>query len=255
LLARLSERRLAPDAPPSTGGRLIYAVGDVHGRLDVLRLLLRDIAADALATRPVERPVLVFLGDYIDRGPDSRGVIEAVLHLARDGAFEVAPLKGNHEQALLRFLDDPSFAASWMDNGGGATLISYGVQPPALRTDAEAWAQARDAFEAALPPAHRRFFETLEPIRVIGDYAFVHAGVRPGAPLEAQSERDLLWIRYDFLDDPGPFEKVIVHGHTPSEAPQLLKQRLGVDTGAYATGLLSAVRLHGEAQRLIQARV
>ena len=255
LFRGLFSRKASRATPPSTGGRLIYAIGDVHGRLDALSPLLHDIAQDALVTRPAERPLLVFLGDYVDRGPDSRQVVDMVLSMRADGAFEVAPLKGNHEEALLQFLDEPGFAATWMEHGGGATLTSYGVQPNAMRSDVEAWAVVRDAFEQALPDDHRRFYQELELVRVVGDYAFVHAGVRPGVALEDQLERDLLWIRYEFLNDRGPFDKVIVHGHTPAEEPQMLKHRLGLDTGAYATGVLTAVRLYGVEQRLIQARV
>ena len=247
--------RKARATPPSTGGRLVYAVGDVHGRLDALSPLLHDIAQDALMTRPAERPLLVFLGDYVDRGPESRQVVDRVLGMQVDGAFEVAPLKGNHEEALLQFLDEPAFAATWMEHGGGATLTSYGVQPNAMRSNVEAWVVVRDAFAQALPDKHRRFYKELDLVRVVGDYAFVHAGVRPGVALKDQLERDLLWIRYEFLNDRGPFEKVIVHGHTPAEEPQMLKHRLGLDTGAYATGVLTAVRLYGVEQRLIQAKV
>jgi serine/threonine protein phosphatase 1 len=254
LFDRIFGRKSANSAPPSTGGRLVYAIGDVHGRLDVLEPLLRDIAADVLATRPAERPLLVFLGDYVDRGPESCQVVDRVLGLIADGAFETVALKGNHEEALLQFLDDPAFAATWMEHGGGATLVSYGVQPAATRTDVEAWSKVRDAFDEALPARHRDFYQGLELIRIVGDYAFVHAGVRPGVAIEHQTERDLLWIRWEFLNDRGPFGKVIVHGHTPTEEPQVLPHRLGVDTGAYATGVLTAVRLYGEEQRLIQAR-
>jgi serine/threonine protein phosphatase 1 len=241
-------------ALPSTDGRLVYAIGDVHGRLDLLGPLLHDVAKDAVATRPAERPLLVLLGDYVDRGPESRGVIDLILQMQADATFEVAALKGNHEEALLQFLDNPSFAATWLEHGGAATLVSYGVPPLSRRGDADGWIKVRDAFAAALPPQHLRFYRSLELVRVVGDYAFVHAGVRPGVALEDQSERDLLWIRYEFLNARGPFGKVIVHGHTPTEEPQLLKHRLGVDTGAYATGVLTAVRLYGEEQRLMQAR-
>lgn len=255
LFRRLFGLKSAREAPPSTGGRLVYAIGDVHGRLDVLGPLLHDIAKDALTTRPAEQPLLVLLGDYVDRGPDSRGVIDLILQMQADATFEVAALKGNHEEALLQFLEDPAFAATWMEHGGGATLASYGVAPSGARTDVEAWTKVRDAFAEALPAEHLRFYQTLELIRTVGDYAFVHAGVRPGVALEDQAERDLLWIRYEFLNDRGPFDKVIVHGHTPTEEPQMLKHRLGVDTGAYATGVLTAVRLYGEEQRLLQAKV
>ena len=254
MFGRLLGRKSPRDVPPSTGGRLVYAIGDVHGRLDVLEPLLRDIGEDVLATRPAERPLLVFLGDYVDRGPDSRGVVDRVLAMHADGAFEVCALKGNHEEALLQFLDEPGFAATWMEHGGGPTLASYGVPPAVARTDLEAWTRVRDAFDQALPDPHRAFYQRLELLRAVGDYAFVHAGVRPGVALEDQAERDLLWIRHEFLQDRGPFGKVIVHGHTPAEEPQMLKHRLGVDTGAYATGVLTAVRLFGQEQRLIQAR-
>jgi serine/threonine protein phosphatase 1 len=255
LLARFLGRKPAREARPSTGGRLVYAVGDVHGRVDALKILLHDIARDALETRPLGPPLLVMLGDYVDRGPDSRAVVDAILAIAAHGAFEVATLKGNHEATLLAFLDTPVEAASWLEFGGGATLASYGVAPPPARPDEMALFYARDAFEAALPPQHRAFYENLELMRVVGDYAFVHAGVRPGVALEDQTPQDLLWIRREFLEAPGPFDKVIVHGHTPVETPQLLKHRLGLDTGAYVTGVLSAIRLEGEDQSLIQARI
>ncbi|WP_309092080.1 metallophosphoesterase family protein [Phenylobacterium sp.] len=247
-------RKKAPQARPSTGGRLVYAVGDVHGRLDLLGPLLRDIAEDALASQPAERPLLVMLGDYVDRGPDSKGVVDLLLQMRTYARLETRTLKGNHEEALLRFLDDPMFGATWLDNGGGPTLASYGVQPPASRTDPEAWATASRAFSEALSDQHRAFYEGLELMVTQGDYAFVHAGVRPGVAIEAQAERDLLWIRQEFLEAAGPFGKVIVHGHTPSEEAQLTRHRLGVDTGAYATGVLTAVRLEGEDQRLMQSR-
>jgi serine/threonine protein phosphatase 1 len=254
LFSRLFGKPRPAKAPPSTDGRLAYAVGDVHGRLDVLQPLAAEIAADMAATAAAERPVLVFLGDYVDRGPASAGVIDLILELSAEPDFEVRALKGNHEEAMLTFLDDPAFGATWMGHGGAATLASYGVQPPASRTDPDVWADTRDAFAKALPATHLHFLLGLELTTVVGDYAFVHAGVRPGVPLDRQSERDLLWIRYEFLEAPGPFGKVIVHGHTPMEEPQVTPYRLGIDTGAYATGVLTAVRLQGDHQRIIQAR-
>jgi serine/threonine protein phosphatase 1 len=248
-------RKKSSAPPPTTGGRLIYAVGDVHGRLDVLVPLLRDIVADAVAANTVQRPLLVFLGDYVDRGPDSQGVIDLVLKMQGFGRLETRALKGNHEEALLQFLDEPSFGPTWMEHGGAATMVSYGVHPPMSRLSPEAWVTARDEFAAALPAAHLAFFRGLELMLRQGDYAFVHAGVRPGVSLDQQAERDLLWIRHEFLQASGPFGAVIVHGHTPAEEPQLTRHRLGVDTGAYATGVLTAVRLLDEDQRLMQAKV
>ena len=226
----------------------------MHGRLDVLGPLLHDILTDAGEAAAERPPLLVFLGDYVDRGPDSKGVVDLILEMQAYERFEVRALKGNHEEAFLSFLEDPGFGAAWLDHGGGPTLVSYGVQPPAGRTDLAAWTRARDALADALPPDHRRFYEGLELMVTEGDYAFVHAGVRPGVPLDRQSERDLLWIRQEFLEERAPFEKVIVHGHTPLEEPQLLPARLGIDTGAYATGVLTAVRLEGEDQRILQSK-
>lgn len=254
MFARFFGRNRTRDAAPSTDGRLIYAVGDVHGRLDVLGPLLRDIAKDAVETETASPPMLVFLGDYVDRGPASKGVVDLILEMRGWDRFEVRALKGNHEEALLQFLGDPTFGQTWLDHGGGPTLVSYGVQPPAQRTDAEAWVKVRDAFAEALPPEHLAFYQGLELMIVEGDYAFVHAGVRPGVSLADQSERDLLWIRQEFLQERGRFEKIIVHGHTPLEAPQLAPNRLGVDTGAYATGVLTAVRLQGEDQQVMQSK-
>lgn len=243
-----------PTAPPSTGGRRVYAVGDIHGHHDLLEALLREIARDVASEPPPAQPLLIFLGDYVDRGPGSRQAVETILALRREPAFEVRTLKGNHEEALLRFLDEPGFGSTWAEHGGNATLASYGVQPPATRTDPEAWAVARAAFSEALPAAHRKFYDELDLMIEVGDYAFVHAGVRPGVPLAQQAERDLLWIRGEFLQASGPFGKVIVHGHTPMEEPQMTPHRLGLDTGAYATGVLTAARLDDGGQKIIQAK-
>ena len=252
LFSRAGSAPALTPSQPTTGGALIYAVGDIHGRRDLLDRLTAKIRADA-ALAEGGPPVLVFVGDYVDRGPDTRGVIEAVLALSREGAFEVRPLKGNHEEQLLAFLKDPRAGPAWLDFGGGATLASYGVAPPAGRTDEAAWEDAHRAFAAALPDEHLRFFEALELAVVCGDYLFVHAGVRPGIPLNEQSEHDLLWIRDEFLSASRPFEKVVVHGHTPEAAPYLGRNRIGIDTGAYATATLTAVRLHGIDCAFIQA--
>lgn len=234
----------------STGGRLVYAVGDVHGRADLMRGLIQAITEDARETAAPERPLLVMLGDYIDRGADSRGVIDLILALRSADMFEIRCLKGNHEQALLEFMRRPDIGASWLVHGGRPTLSSYGVASNAATT--EDWTRVRDALAIALPPEHLAFFSTLELSITLGDYLFVHAGVRPGVPLDAQSERDLLWIRADFLGGTSLFDKVVVHGHTPAEAPLGDGRRIGVDTGAYATGILTAARLCGEEQSFIQ---
>ncbi|MCR5878286.1 metallophosphoesterase family protein [Phenylobacterium sp. J367] len=216
--------------------------------------LIHAIVDDLEASPPADTALLVFLGDYVDRGPDSRGVVDLVLKMREARGLDVRALKGNHEEALLQFLEQPSFGATWMEHGGGPTLVSYGVQPPPTRTDTEAWERVRDVFAETLPADHKAFFERLDLMVDVGDYAFVHAGVRPGVAWDQQAERDLLWIRQEFLQEKGPFGKVIVHGHTPMEEPQLLPHRLGIDTGCYATGVLTAVRLQDTDQRLIQVK-
>lgn len=241
-------------APASTGGRLVYAVGDVHGRYDRLAELLALIARDSDARAPAAAPVLVFLGDYVDRGPDSARVLSTLVWLRRHGGFEVHALMGNHERAMLDFLADPVATKVWMRWGGDATLASYGVAAPGEDAPDADFARARDDLLDQLPVAHLRLLEALAPIATIGDYAFVHAGIRPGVPLRRQEEADLLWIREEFLDDEQRHEKVIVHGHTWVDAePVLRPNRIGVDTGAYSTGVLTAVRLEDGAVDVLRA--
>ncbi|MEW5726877.1 MAG: metallophosphoesterase family protein [Pseudomonadota bacterium] len=233
-------------------GTRVYAVGDVHGRADLLERMLADIGADARA-RPAGRVVVVFLGDYVDRGPDSRQVVERLMagpggNLA--GAEWVC-LKGNHEEYMLRFLTETSVGPAWCLNGGLATVRSYaGSLPEGAEADMPG---LQLAFGRALPPAHLRFLSRLPLIHVEGDYAFVHAGIRPGVALADQDPADLLWIRDDFLFEAGGFEKVVVHGHTPTAIPEVRPNRIGVDTGAYRSGRLTALVLEGGDRSFIVA--
>lgn len=241
--------------PASSGERLVYAVGDVHGRADLLDGLLARIVADAApALARGERPLLIFLGDYVDRGANSRGVLDRLIALSGGPGFEVRTLMGNHEEAMLGFLDDPEAGAGWLEFGGGATLASYGVAPPIGRPSGEDLLRLGQALSAALPAAHLNLLRSLEMAIVMGDYVFVHAGLRPGVPLHAQTARDLLWIRQEFLSEKKPFEKVVVHGHTPEEMPYDGPNRIGLDTGAYATGVLTGVRLLGIERSILQYR-
>jgi serine/threonine protein phosphatase 1 len=236
----------------TTGEELVYAVGDVHGRYDLMKALLAQIAADYAVRARGRRPIVIFLGDYVDRGPQSPKVLEALLWLRRRPDLELHLLKGNHEQALLAFLDAPERGAGWLQYGGAETLAAYGVPPP---EDPSGLRRARDALLEAMPASHLWLLQRLELMVGVGGYAFVHAGIRPGAALAEQAENDLLWIRQPFLEHAGTHEKVIVHGHTwIDERPQLHAARIGVDTGAYATGVLTAVRLDGEAREILQAR-
>ena len=230
-------------------GTRIYAIGDIHGRADLLRRLYRVIADDAARVRD-RRRIAVHLGDYVDRGPDSRGVIELVLGAQLEG-FERVFLKGNHEQMMLDFLDGTGDALMWFYNGGDATAASYGVDVGgSLGWDGE-WAAEREALRRAVPPPHLAFMRGLELKAVYGDYLFVHAGIRPGVAIEAQDKEDLLWIREPFLGFTGDHAKVVVHGHTVARAPQFAGNRIGIDTGAYATGVLTALVLDGAERTLL----
>jgi serine/threonine protein phosphatase 1 len=187
----------------------------------------------------------------VDRGPDSRGVVERLIGDLPRG-FDAHFLKGNHEAILLDFLAEPWRIDHWLLNGGDATMRSYGVdteQLARLRAPPEVW---RQAFAAALPEAHLRFFKNLQLSVSFGDYLFVHAGVRPDVPLGAQSEDDLIWIRGPFLDHAGPFGKIVVHGHTPGQEPVTRPNRIGIDTGAFFTGRLTALRLQDGTRKFLQ---
>jgi serine/threonine protein phosphatase 1 len=222
-------------------GELLYAVGDIHGRADLLADLLRRIEDDA-AARAAAQKTLVFVGDYVDRGPDSRGVVDILLTGLPEG-FQVHFLKGNHEALLLDFLADPRRLDHWLMNGGGATMTSYGVDIAQLENMGAAPEAWRDALASLLPDDHLRFFERLTLQVSVGDYLFVHAGVRPGVPLDAQSDTDLMWIRGEFLEHTEPFGKVVVHGHTPVREPEVRPNRIAIDTGAVFSGRLTALRL------------
>lgn len=225
-------------------GVTLYVVGDLHGRADLLRHLLERLSHEP-KPRQGPRPILVFLGDYVDRGPDSRGVIDTLLSIPSED-FELVPLMGNHDWAMITFLTHPEMGEDWLEFGGAETLASYGVPlPPPGKRD---WRRISEALAEALPHEHAIFLTSLRLTYTAGDYFFCHAGARPDRSLAAQTERDLLWIRDDFLLDPRGFDKVVVHGHTVEPAIHSDGRRIGLDTGAYATGLLSIARLRGRAR-------
>ena len=251
-LARSLPRQFGTASPPEArapDGLTIYAVGDVHGRADLLKLLIEQIRSDRAGTQG--RVELIFLGDYIDRGPDSGAVIDQIIELQDDPDFSVTALKGNHESVALQFLADPTVGHFWCGIGGRATLLSYGVRPPVGSCDMEHWEATRRAFEAALPAAHLNFLQRLSTYTERGDYVFVHAGLRPRVRLAEQREWDMLWIRNEFLSHRGPFEKVVVHGHTPEGQPFVGSNRIGIDTGADVTNRLTGLRLAGTERRII----
>jgi serine/threonine protein phosphatase 1 len=254
MMARSERAPRRSAAAGGTAGELVYAIGDVHGSYELLKELLAAVARDYASRAKGRRPILIFLGDYIDRGPQSTSVLETLLWLQRRNDIETHLLKGNHEQGLLAFVDSPQEGAAWLRFGGVETLGSYGVAPPELEKGPQDYVRARDELLEAMPASHLRLLQRLELMAIIGDYAFVHAGIRPGTALKAQTERDLLWIREGFLDHPQAFEKIIVHGHTwLGEDPQMLANRIGVDTGAFATGVLTALRLDDGQRGILQA--
>jgi serine/threonine protein phosphatase 1 len=238
-------KRAQPTRPaPSVGsGQRVYAVGDVHGCVAQLRALQGLIAADN-AGRAAATVTLVYVGDYIDRGPDSRAVWDEV-RAPVAGIDTVVHLKGNHEVMLKQFLTDPARAVDWLGNGGLATLTSFGVDgTSALRgVDLEV---TRDALIAALGPDRLHWLHSLPLHMQRGDYFFCHAGIRPGIALADQRAVDLLWMREPFLNSKKDHGAVIVHGHTPVAAPEVRSNRINLDTACFATGRLTAAVLDGD---------
>jgi serine/threonine protein phosphatase 1 len=239
----------APIASVPPGTR-VYAIGDIHGRLDLLVDLQDQIRAHA-AEYPAARRVLVYIGDYIDRGYQSRQTLDHLLDSPLPG-FNSVHLSGNHERTLLEFLDDISVGAGWLRYGGRETLFSYGVEWDRDLAGAEACLERiRLELRQKLPERHRRFLADLPLMHEEGDYLFVHAGIRPGVPLDRQEPDDLLWIRDEFLASAADHGKVVVHGHSISEQPELRPNRVGIDTGAFATGRLTCLVLEGNQQSFL----
>ena len=238
-------------APAIPRGYRAYAIGDIHGRLDLLDALLADIERD-MAARPRCRTILVFLGDLIDRGPRSRDVVER-LRTYRQPRVKCVFLAGNHEEVLLRILGgEHGILDSWLTFGGAECLKSYGVDPLAIRSMSEA--RGIEAIRKAFPPAHLKFLGGFADTLRLGDYLFVHAGIRPGLDLALQNQSDLRWIRSAFLDDEADHGFVVVHGHTISNEVVERPNRIGIDTGAYRTGVLTALGLEGSDRWFIATR-
>jgi serine/threonine protein phosphatase 1 len=232
-------------------GLRAYAIGDVHGRLDLLEELLAAIERDN-ASRPPARTWLIFLGDLVDRGPDSRGVVEHLLHLKPSFAQTVF-LQGNHEEFLLRVLaGEEDVVTDWLTYGGLECAESYGVSR-GWTLNATPGDVAR-RLQELVPDSHRTFLSNMADTFRFGDYLFVHAGIRPGVPIAEQSAKDLRWIREGFLESRADHGLVVVHGHTIVDEPEEHANRIAVDTGAYRHGVLTAVGLEGTERWFIQAR-
>jgi len=241
---RLRVMGRTPSLPP---GSRIYAVGDVHGRLDLLDDLLAKIKDD-IAHRPVERALHVFLGDYIDRGCCSRDTIDRLIRHGEQK--ESVFLKGNHEAIALKCLSDRTLFDQWMRLGGLETLMSYGIERQVL-ANGRSIAELQAAFHRALPSSHIRFFRELKLSFVCGDFFFTHAGVKPAVALAQQRETDLLWIRQEFLSSTEDFGKIVVHGHTPVPEVEIEPNRINIDTGAFATGRLSCLVIEDQSLSVI----
>jgi serine/threonine protein phosphatase 1 len=231
-------------------GVCIYAVGDVHGRADLLRAMHRLIEADAAHLTPGTERVVVYVGDYVDRGLDSREVIDVLLREPLQG-FRSVYLLGNHDAWLLSFLVDPTIGPTWLRYGGEATVHSYGGQLGPPEEDLRYYQQLQENLRQRIPRQHVDFLQNLELSFESGDYLFVHAGVHPGVPLDQQSADDLLWIREPFLSSRRDLGRVIVHGHTVESEPIVRSNRIGIDTGACWTGCLTCLVLEEGTYRFL----
>lgn len=237
----------APTLPP---GLLLYAIGDIHGRDDLFAQLLDRIDRDR-SERFYDRCVLILLGDLVDRGPDSDKVVERALSIS-SGFDAIHHLVGNHEECMLATFSGDVRALRYFSRiGGDATIRSY------IRDDAAygaaSFEELAEMFPRSVPQNHIDFLRRGEDMVMYGDYVFVHAGVRPGVPLDSQSPSDLRWIREEFLSATADFGAVVVHGHTISDQVEIRPNRIGIDTGAYCSGALTALGLNGADQWVVQA--
>lgn len=247
-LFRVKAKTPTETAPRLPEGVRVYAIGDIHGRSDLLDVIHHSIGADLAEGRPPECQI-IYLGDYVDRGHDSCGVIKR-LSGPPPFALKRTLLMGNHEQMLLRFLEDGSTTPMWRQLGGMETLLSYRIDVNAA-LERPGFAGLSAELATRMPPQHLDFLRSLVPSVSVGDYFFCHAGVRPGIPLDEQRERDLLWIRDEFLRCNAPFGKVVVHGHSPVERAEFRANRINIDTAAYLTGRLTCLVLEGCSMRTL----
>jgi len=228
-----------PCVPP---GVCVYAIGDIHGRADLLEDLHGQICDDAAHLTPGTDKLVVYMGDYVDRGLESREVLDQLVYEPLRG-FDVVHILGNHDAWLLSFLVDASIGPNWLRYGGDATLHSYGVPLGGVTNDPNYYQHLQAELRSRIAREHVEFLQNLELSYQVGDYFFVHAGVRPSIPLDKQHEDDLLWIREPFLTSGRDFGKIVVHGHTVDDRPMVRSNRIGIDTGACWTGCLTCLVL------------
>lgn len=245
-LASLGRREICYPSGPE--GMVLYAIGDIHGRSDCLRrahdLIDRDVSRRVARSRALE----IYIGDYVDRGPDSKGVID--LLVARSLAASAVFLRGNHEVVMESFLRGQIAFEDWRRLGGLETILSYGVDARGLLE--KGGVRPRD-FAEKVPASHLRFISSLKSMHTAGRYCFVHAGLRPGVAVERQSIEDLTWIRDDFLNFAGKFGFIVIHGHTPLASVDFLRNRINIDTGAYMTNRLSVIRIDAHGVAVLEA--
>ncbi len=230
----------------------VYAVGDIHGRADLLKRLHERMIRDR-KERPTAKDIIIYLGDYVDRSLQVREVLDILTSGPPDG-FQAVYLRGNHEETLLHFLDDASYLESWISMGAQSTLLSYQVPIWGCVVTPERASEIRRTFLQLLPRRHFEFFRSLRTTVALGDYLFVHAGIRPGVPLSCQRTQDLLWIRNEFLASENSFDVRVVHGHSVVPYPEILPNRVNVETGAYATGVLSCAVLEDDQVHILDTR-
>lgn len=252
-----SLRRLLSDAVASPrggyripDGQRVYAIGDIHGRADLLEELHDTIRNELSAAPEGLVSTVVYLGDYIDRGTESREVIDLLLDEPLTGVTSIH-LKGNHEEAMLKFMEHPEIGPQWFGFGGESTVMSYGVTLPRSYGDGGYYHEISQDLVSRVPARHKTFLEELELLHVVGGYLFVHAGIRPGCPLDEQDPDDLLWIRSEFLNSREDHGMMVVHGHTPTARPDVRRNRIGIDTGAFASGTLTCLVLEGSRRRFL----
>ena len=241
---RTTAEPIAATAP----GERIYAIGDVHGRFDLLSALMRKLEAHSRALPSSDSLHVILLGDLVDRGPDSAAVLD-LAYRAQQRSDGLITLLGNHEEMMLKTIDGvPGSLPAWMRVGGDATLRSFGIAPPASDVDPR---RVAELIRSKMPPKLLNWLRSLPLVARSGDYLFCHAGVRPGVPIKRQNRADLLWIRGEFLQDESDHGVTVVHGHSIANAVEVRANRIGIDTGAYSSGVLTGLYLERRAREII----
>lgn len=255
MLRRLFRRReKGGEGAEWDAGLRVYAIGDVHGRADLLAQMVAAIEQDGRDHPIAEAPYVILLGDLIDRGPDSRGVVELALGLARNSDWRTVVLMGNHERMMLDSLDDVEVMQPWLAYGGDSTVVSYGVSPLVGAPTPERLERIRSDLAAAVPGEHLSFLDGLPGSFSLCGYCFVHAGIRPGKPLAAQGDHEHMWAGQAFLQSKADHGAIIVHGHHITANADIRPNRIGIDTGAYCSGMLTCLVIEAGGIRLIEVR-